>query len=345
MDQSNQTPARISTVCLLILTGLALAAAMAEFSRVLIPFVLALLLTYSLAPIIDAQRRWLRLPRSVAIFNTIILGCAMLVLVGLFINSLVRQISGSTERYRAQINQLLIRITDWLPEGIVPEGDSLTSLLKLPGASVTGLVSGAMSGVMNVVSNGILVLIFMIFLIAGRRADPPPGSVLHDIERQTKRYVSTMVLTSGLTGVLVGLTLWLLGVEFAIMFGFLAFLLNFIPNIGSVIATLLPVPVAILSPELGTAAKVAAIAIPGGIQFLIGNLVQPKVMGQSLDLHPVVVLIALIFFGIIWGIVGMFLATPITAVLRILLDKLDYTRPMANLMSGKLVPMGSPSAA
>ena len=144
-----------------------------------------------------------------------------------------------------------------------------------------------------------------------------------------------MLLTSSVTGILVGFVLSILGVKFYWMFGFLAFMLNFIPSIGSVIATILPLPVALIDPELGIVSKVLVLAIPGGIQFFIGNILQPKLMGESLDLHPIVVLLSLIFFGMIWGIIGMFLAVPITAVVKILLERFGYTRAIADLIAGK----------
>ena len=120
------------------------------------------------------------------------------------------------------------------------------------------------------------------------------------------------------------------------MFGFLAFLLNFIPNIGSIVATLLPVPVILLSPDLSWPARIAAVVIPTAIQFGIGNLLQPKLMGRSLDLHPVSVLLGLIFFGLIWGVVGMFLATPILGVVKILLERFEFTRSVGALLAGRL---------
>ena len=126
--------------------------------------------------------------------------------------------------------------------------------------------------------------------------------------------------------------------ELALVFGVLAFLLNFIPSIGSVISTLLPLPVIFLSEEMSDAAKVLAIAIPGGLQFAIGSILEPKVMGESLDLHPVVVLLGLIFFGMIWGIVGMILATPMVAVLRIVLERIEMTAPVGNVLAGRLGP-------
>jgi AI-2 transport protein TqsA len=128
----------------------------------------------------------------------------------------------------------------------------------------------------------------------------------------------------------------LCGVQFAGLFGFLAFFLNFIPNVGGIIATLLPLPIILLSPDMSYVAKVTALAGPGIIQFVTGNIIQPRVQGSALDLHPVIVLMALIFFGMIWGIVGAFLAVPITATIRIVLEKIPDTRPVAELLAGRL---------
>jgi AI-2 transport protein TqsA len=155
---------------------------------------------------------------------------------------------------------------------------------------------------MSVLSNGLIVVIFMIFMLAGKGGPAPPeGGLRAQIDQRIKRYLLTKVVVSGLTGLLVGVTLWVLDVQLAMVFGLLAFLLNFIPNIGSVIATLLPLPVVVLSPDLSMVAKILAIAIPGAVQFSVGNLIEPKIMGESLDLHPVVVLLGLIFFGWLWG--------------------------------------------
>jgi AI-2 transport protein TqsA len=199
------------------------------------------------------------------------------------------------------------------------------------------MLGGIARGAMNVVSNGALVLIFMIFMIMGRRPSTvPTGGILGEVQSRVRRYIITKVVVSAMTGVLVGATFMILRVDFALTFGFLAFLLNFIPNIGSVIATLLPVPVVLLSDDLSTTYKILAIAVPGCIQFAVGNVIEPKILGQSLDLHPVTVLISLIIFGMIWGIVGMFLAAPITAIIKILCEKIDITAPVADVLAGRL---------
>ena len=100
--------------------------------------------------------------------------------------------------------------------------------------------------------------------------------------------------------------------------------------------TFLPLPVVIASPDVSMAAAVLAIAIPGAIQLTIGNIIEPKVMGESLDLHPVAILLNLIIWGMLWGIVGMLLSTPILAVMKILFEKFEGTRPLAALLAGRI---------
>jgi len=310
--------------------------------------------TLCLTPVIDLQMHWLRIPRHTAIFTTLAIGCAILML-GTLLLTAADQIVQSKADYEDQFQQVLVRTRgllppDWYMDPNEPVRDPndpafdpnepvhspAEPLIRVPTNTIRRVLTGIASSVMGVISNGLLVVIFMIFMVAGQGTfKAPPGSFWWEVESRIKRYVLTMMLTSGVTGVLVGLALTLLKVEFGWMFGFLAFLLNFIPSIGSVIATLLPLPVALIDPQLGMISKILVLAIPGGIQFVIGNLLQPKMMGESLDLHPVVVLLSLIFFGTIWGIIGMFLAVPITGVVKILLQRFGYTRAIADLIAGK----------
>ena len=363
---------RIQTVCLLILTALGITGALYVFKGVLIPFVLAVFLTLSLGPIIDLQMKWLRIPRRTAIFTTVALGCAILALATLLVTAAVDQMVQNRDTYGKQFQQLLFQARGLLPpewymkpneptrdtkepvpnlflkvpnpndpifdanEPIQTRGDPSVQLIRIPTNTIRRVLTDIASSVMGVISNGLLVVIFMIFMIAGQGLQKAPaGSIWWEVEIRVKRYLLTMLFTSGVTGVLVGFVLEILGVKLGWMFGFLAFLLNFIPNIGSVIATILPLPVALIDPELGLASKILVLAIPGGIQFVIGNIIQPKLMGGSLDLHPIVVLLSLIFFGTIWGIIGMFLAVPITAVVKILLERFGYTHALAELIAGK----------
>jgi AI-2 transport protein TqsA len=332
---------RIQTICLLILTALGISGALYLFGSVLIPFVLAIFLTLCLIPAVDIQMKLLRVPRRTAILTTVAIGCVLLVLAGLLVTAAVNQIVQSKDAYGKQFQQLLVQARgllppEWYADPEDPNADSSESLIRIPTNTVRKVLTDTASSIMSVISNGLLVVIFMIFMVAGKGTyKAPVGSLWWEVETRIKRYVLTMIFTSGITGVLVGLVLTFLGVKFGWMFGFLAFLLNFIPNIGSIIATILPLPVALIDPQLGIISKILVLVIPGIIQFAIGNLLQPKLMGESLDLHPVVVLLSLIFFGTIWGIIGMFLAVPITAVVKILLERFGYTRAIADLIAGK----------
>jgi AI-2 transport protein TqsA len=337
MTPSPPSDQRVQTLCLLILTAIAIGTALFFLRPVFIPFVLAVFFVFCLVPVIDAQVTHLRVRRPVAIVTTILLGCTLLVGLWVLIWNSVDQMTDNAEAYQSQFIQLIDDTAQRLPlERLGIEADEVSSLLRLPRESAARIAGGLTSSIMNLLSNGLLVIIFMIFMLAGRWAPPEEGSFRAEVESGIKRYIITKVLVSGVTGVLVGSTLALLGVHMALVFGVLAFLLNFIPSIGSVIATLLPLPVVLLSPDLATTAKVLAIAIPGGIQFSVGNLIEPRIMGGSLNLHPVTVLLSLMFFGMIWGIVGMFLATPIAATLRIMLERSALTAPVGGLLGGDL---------
>ena len=154
------------------------------------------------------------------------------------------------------------------------------------------------------------------------------------ISTQVNRYLSTKVLTSGVTGISVGVILSLFGIDMAFMFGLLSFVLNFIPTIGSIVATILPLPIIFLQAS-NPLILVCAMGIPALIQFYVGNILEPKLMGKHLDLHPVTILLALLVWGSIWKIPGMFLATPLTVILKIALEENQGTKFISEIMAGR----------
>lgn len=137
-----------------------------------------------------------------------------------------------------------------------------------------------------------------------------------NITQQIQGYIAAKFLISLLTGSLVGVILWLFGVDFAIVWAVLTFLLNFIPNIGSVIAVILPALMTLVQFEsFGYTLLVSLIIV--GVQNIIGNIIEPKIMGNRLGLNPLVILLSLLVWGYIWGIMGMFLSVPLTAIVKI----------------------------
>jgi AI-2 transport protein TqsA len=198
-----------------------------------------------------------------------------------------------------------------------------------------GVITQTAGTVTAIVSHGLLIAFFVVFLLVGRDSEHRRTDIYAEIESTMRGYIATMTVIAAITSVLVGLVLWAFGLRMAWLFAVLVFFLSFIPNIGPIIATLLPVPVAVTQFQ-NPWMILAVVAIPGAIHMGIGNLVTPKLMGRGLELHPVTVLLALAFWGLLWGIVGMVLAVPIVAMLRIVLGRFSTTRPLANLLAGHL---------
>jgi predicted PurR-regulated permease PerM len=154
------------------------------------------------------------------------------------------------------------------------------------------------------------------------------------ITEQVQKYIITKFLISLSVGLVMGFTLWLFDVDFFIIWASFAVILNFIPNIGSVISVVLPTLITLVQYEsFGYAFLVAAILII--TQNIIGNIIEPKIFGDRLGLNPLVILLSLLLWGYLWGIVGMFLAVPLTAVIKIIISnsRSKNMRFITNLMS------------
>ncbi|MCX6150421.1 MAG: AI-2E family transporter [Ignavibacteriales bacterium] len=141
-----------------------------------------------------------------------------------------------------------------------------------------------------------------------------------EITDQVQRYVLTKFLTSVLSGVAVGIILWIFGVDFLIIWAACAFLLNFIPVVGSIIAVALPSMMALVQFESVSYALIIALIIIV-VQNIIGNFLEPKIFGNKLGLNPLVILLSLLLWGYIWGIVGILLSIPLTAIIKIIISR------------------------
>lgn len=329
--------AQIQTACLLFLSAVAGGFVLFWLRGVMIPFVLALFFALGLAPLIDLGVRYLRVPRAVALGGVLVIAVVLLMALGSLVSTSIGELTKRREMYQTQVRQLASRVVDALPlEAFgIDSPEEWDPLARIPASSVGRVVLGTTNALIDIMSKSLLVLIFVIFLLLGGERGPPTG-VWAEIDQRVRRYLTTKALLSGATGVLVATVLTVLNVDLALVFGLFAFLLNFIPSIGSVVATLLPLPVVALDPSVSPTVMVLAIALPGAIQLTIGNFLEPKIMGDALELHPVAILLMLIIWGMLWGIPGMLLATPITAVLKILFQRFDRTRVLADLLEGRL---------
>jgi AI-2 transport protein TqsA len=201
-------------------------------------------------------------------------------------------------------------------------------------------------------ATAILIVLYVGFLFAERahftsklanlfpdadRAERVEG-IFRSITASVHRYVLIKTVVSVLTGILVYIVLELFGLEFAETWAILAVFLNFIPNIGSIIATAIPTLAALVQFDSWTPVLLIFATI-GTIQFSVGNLIEPGLMGRSLNLSPFVIILSLTFWGAIWGIVGMFLAVPIMVMLMITCSHVPSLHPVAVLLSRDGVPI------
>jgi AI-2 transport protein TqsA len=309
---------------------------------VLVPFVLAVFLSLLLNPLVDAQVKRLNWPRPVAVGVTFLIGAVVLLAT---ILAMIPVVLGTADRLAEYAAGASKEPVEWLVRVLPFELDEETKQelseqaagwswrqaiqFLLPAAGAAG------SGLMHLISVGGLVGVFLLFLLLGRGDKPvPPDSLRGQVERRIQGYIFVTFLISATTGLLTGVTLWALGVQLAWVFGVLAFVLNFIPNIGSVIATLAPVPMILFVQDLPLVQQIAAIGIPAMIQFGLGNVIAPKLLGDRLNLSPVAVLLGLILLGVIWGLPGLVLATPLLATVKIAMERVPLLAPIARFLSG-----------
>jgi AI-2 transport protein TqsA len=323
---------RVQTVCLVLISTVLTGAALYWLRPVMVPFVMALFITLGLRAGADFLEQRVRVPRSAALATTVFLGLAFLAGIGALVSASVSELSSQGELYNAYLTELVDQVMRLVPPKLrLGQEEALSSI---PVASVGGFLGRTANAIAATLSNSLVVLVFVLFLLLGGRRRAA-GGMWGEAEKRVKRYLATKALTSLATGLLVGLTLSVLGVPLAAMFGLLAFLLNFIPSVGSIVATLLPLPIVLVSPEISTQVAVAAIAVPTAIQLVFGNFLEPKIMGESLDLHPATILLSLILWGTLWGVLGMILSVPITVVVKILCERFEGSRPVADLLAGR----------
>jgi len=331
-----ETEERLQTTCLLTISIIGTAFALYWLRPIMVPFVLALFLHLAITPVIDLFRHRLRIPHFLAVILTILLGIVLLVVLAFLITGSVGQLIANADTYQAHIKATIERVSSTtIFQRFGPNiNELLTPGLSDIGEQLGSVISATLNAIANILSKGLLVFIFLMFLFMGSvRTAPSPNSVWQNAKVKTKSYISTKLLVSVIQGVLVWIVLSVLRVDLALMFGLFACILNFIPTIGPIIAALLPLPVVLVTPGTSLAIGISAIAVPGAIIFIIGNFVEPKVVGESLNLHPITILMALIFWGMLWGVVGMFLAIPLTAVFVLAMEEIETARPLADLMT------------
>jgi AI-2 transport protein TqsA len=294
---------------------------------ILVPVALAAFFAVTSMPLL----KWLRgrgVPAFLAIPMVLLLIIGLLVAIGYIATTSILEIREAVPAYVARFEMLYANATTWMIDHriIVPGG--LDEVLFSP-ARLMNLVTGLLVSLAGFMSMAFLVALITLFLLAEASGMPRklrafPGQAGSDLGRysrisaEVQRYLAIKTLTSLSTGIVVGMWALFIGLDFPLFWGLTAFLLNFVPTIGSLVAAVPAVLLALVQLGPGGAALTAAGYL--AINTVIGSLIEPAVMGRGLGLSPFVVLMSLLFWGWVWGPIGMLLSLPLTMVLKILLE-------------------------
>jgi predicted PurR-regulated permease PerM len=341
---------RAITLLLAILVVFVIGVMLYELSSVLLPFVIALLLSF----IFKALVLWLtrhRVPKGIALMLVLLLAAGVLFLVVMMAylsaGSFVANLPKYQERLAGLNSQLSVLVQSIAERiGVDASTVNLSSIISV--STITTFATSSLGSFITFLSNAFLVFLFMLFLLAGSGGLGPKiisafsesnaeriATIIANIDLRIRKYLVTKTIVNLGTGMLTTAILMVLGVDFAVFWGFLNFLLAYIPNIGSLIATIFPVLMALLQFDTLTR-PILVLVLLIVAHNVMGNVVEPKLMQFSLNLSPVLILLSLIFWGWLWGIWGMILAIPITATIKIVCENVDALRPISVLMSGKV---------
>jgi predicted PurR-regulated permease PerM len=314
----------------------------------LFPLVLAVLVSFGFKPLVHSLRAR-KIPTAIVVLVVLLCVAGIFAGFSLLLVSEAQSVAEAFPVYQGKLTDLsdaafaqLDKLANRYGMEVAP-GKMLESIDV---SSIAQLVASGLSSVVSITGDLMMTLLFLVFLLIGsqdfpgkiERAFPPDVSarmreVLGSIDRGVRQYLVTKTIISLATGLVVTVILLLFRVDFAVSLGLLAFMLNYIPNIGSFVAVVAALLVTIVQFEsVAMTLVIGALLIV--VQNLVGNVIEPRLMGAKLDLSPLVILVALILWGWLWGVWGMFIAVPITTVVKIICANIRPLKPFAILLGG-----------
>lgn len=358
---------RATAICLGILTTILVGWVLHVGASILQPLVIALLLASMLQPIVRGLARW-RIPPVLTVVLLVGLLFWGMARVGLLVQANLGKFIGAQSTVRverldpisesaegalerapsswvAMIDSIGRRVRDWpifRDEGPPPLVDSWLDSMKE--VKVQEVAAGLIGSGVGFTRALLLVVIYMLFIfaeqavfrnkilyIAGQRRRDA-AQVLDTIGRGIQRYLGVKTIVSFLTGALLYTVLVALDIPYALLFGCLTFALNYIPTFGSIIAGVFPTITALAVETTWHKAAVVVVAYLA-VNLALGSFLEPKILGRELNLSPLVIIISVVVWAGLWGVVGTFLAVPLTAALQITLGATETTRPLAIMLS------------
>lgn len=339
MSMDEQADGKTSRLMLSLAAFVVVVAGMKAAADILVPVLMSLFITVICAPPLFWMKQR-KIPTALALVALLlVLVVAGMALVGV-VNSSVSQFSQQLPLYQERVQGLLAQLSQLAGRWDLDiSQDTLGSYFSA--RNISRLFAQILGGLTQVLTDSLFVILTVIFMLLESFSAPDKiaramgqsqqaMAGLQEVVGRIQKYMGLKALMSLLTGVAVGIWLYILGVDYAVMWALLAFLFNFVPNIGSIIAAIPAVLLALL--QLGPAAAAWTALGFLVVNGAVGNVLEPRIMGRGVGLSTLVVFLSLVFWGWVLGMVGMVLSVPLTIAVRIALDSSPQTKWLAVLL-------------
>lgn len=335
--------ASVSQILLTVAAFVVVIAGMRAAVTIVVPFLLAVFIAIiSTPPLFWLHRKGLPIWLALII---VIFGVLLIVfLISGLVGSSIKDFSGDLPVYEAKLRALIAGVITWLESHKIDTAGLAVTKLFDTGAAMK-LVARGLNSLGKVLTNGFLILMIVIFMLIEASSFPAKLYTIFGDEKNSlenfdkfintvKQYMAIKTWVSLATGITVFIWLTIVGVDYAVLWGLLAFFLNYVPNIGSIIAAIPAVLLALI--QLGFVKSIIVAAGFVVINLLVGSVIEPRFMGRGLGLSTLVVFSSLLFWGWVLGPVGMLLSVPLTMTAKIALDSREETRWLAILLGPEI---------
>ncbi len=341
MGREELLPRRAMRFLVVAASTIVVVAGLREASEILLPFLSALFVAIVGLPFMAWLQRN-RVPTWLAVMLTVAAAAGVVSVLGVVVGQSVGEFAQvvADSQYNARFEELANRLRVWAEQANLPFADR-TPLDFVNPEAVVNLLGGTLGALAGLLQDAFLVLLAVIFILVEAAGFPAKlrvafgdrgGSLerLSQMTHQVQKYLAVKTVVSLGTGFLAFVWVWTLGIDFPLMWGLVAFIFNYIPNIGSIVAAVGPSLLALVQVDLGRALAVAAGYVVLNIVF--GNILEPTLLGRRLGMSVLVVFLSLVFWGWVWGPMGLLLAVPITMTFKIAFENTDDLRWIAVLL-------------
>ena len=304
----------------------------------ILPFLIAIFLAMVTLPLLN----WMRsknLPTPFAVLATLVVALGIVVGLAVMIGGSVANINDEIPKYRERLEEISDDALAKVEELGFPVSTDVFGDLIQPDKAWEFAQSG-LRGIATALSNLFLVLLTIVFVLFEAAGIPAKlqkafghrrnSERFEKIKSEIQKYLAAKTVISLTTGILVGTGLAIIGVDFAFLWASLAFVLNYIPNLGSIIAAVPAVVLAMI--QFGPVQAITVAILFIAVNVVLGNVVEPYLVGRKVGLSTLVVFLSLVFWGWVWGPVGMLLSVPLTMIIKIMLENTEDLRWVAILL-------------